>query len=126
MAMIVATMSVVYAAWAGQAGQRQVMSIADVIRASERRQRQLLSLTYAYRDGQGQVHLYVYNFGSDASTVSRLFVGSQEITSPTVIGRVLPPKSGPHELVFTCSATGQVDVLLQTAEGGTFIWKVTL
>lgn len=125
-AVMVISMSTAYALWAGQSGQRQAMSMADVIRAAERRQRQLLSLTYAYRDGQGRVHLYIYNYGSEASTVSRLFVGSQEITDSNVIGVVLPPKSGPYELAFTCSVSGSVDVLLLTAEGGTFIWKVNL
>lgn len=125
-AVMVISMSTAYALWAGQASQRQAMSIADIIRAAERRQRQLLSLTYAYRDGQSRVHLYVYNFGSEASTVSRLFVGGQEITDSSVIGKVLPPKSGPHELAFVCSASGSMDVLLATAEGGIFIWTVSL
>lgn len=126
-------MSTAYALWAMQSGHRQAMSITDVIRAAETRQRQLLSLTYAYRDGQrGLVHLYIYNFGSQDANVLKLFVGNstknqyQEITDPKVIGRVLPAKGGPYELAFTCGVTDPVDILLLTAEGGIFIWRVNL
>ncbi|MEM2487284.1 MAG: hypothetical protein QXR44_01645 [Thermoproteota archaeon] len=106
--------------------KREVVSIVDAIRVSERRQKQLLSLIYAYRDEQGNIHLYIYNYGATSSTISKLIVKGYVITGPGVIGRVLPPKSGPHELIFPCTARGQVDIILMTAEGGIFIWRTVI
>lgn len=124
-AAIVISMSLTYAFWSEQTAQRQVMSVIDIMRAAEKRQKQLLSLTYAYKDGEERVHLYIYNYGSEASTVSKLFIGAQNVTA-SVYGITLPPKSGPHELEFPCHVSGQADVLLITQEGGSFVWRVNL
>jgi len=135
-ALIVVAMSAAYVMAGRSMAQSQTLSMIDIIRAAERRQRQLLSLTYAYRDGSGNLHLFIYNYGSETSTPDRLYAagstytrGSGQCTfSMKLAGTNTQVSSiGPKQLVeLTATPTpaqSQFDMILTTAEGGIFIWK---
>jgi hypothetical protein len=100
----------------------------------ERRHRQLLSLLYYYRDGSGSLVLYIYNYGAEDSTISRLFVKDSEVPLPSVTvknaetgqplqNRIIPPKVL-AEVKVPGAPSGTYIVFLTTKEGGQFSWEV--
>jgi flagellin-like protein len=135
-AMITIAMAVAYVMAGRSTAQSQVLSMVDLIRAAERRQRQLLSLTYAYKDGSGNLHLFIYNYGSETSTPDKLYLaeptyvmGSGQYTfDMKQAGTNTPvPCIGSKQLVELTAtpapSQNQFDIILTTAEGGIFIWK---
>jgi hypothetical protein len=121
-AVITVAISVVYASAGAHTAESQALSMVDVIRAAERRQRQLLSLTYWYLEGSN-LHLFIYNYGNENSTIKALFVGDYNVTG--VVGVTVTPKEL-KEVSFTCPRSGLLDVVLLTREGGIFIWKISV
>jgi len=102
--------------------------IIDQIRTAGRRQRQLLSLLYYYKDGLGNLVLYIYNYGAEDSTISRLFMKDGEVpissitvknaeTNQPLQGRVIPPKVL-AEVRVPNAPSGTYVVFLMTEEGG--------
>jgi hypothetical protein len=123
-AMITIAMSVAYVVAGRSVAQSQTLSMVDLIRAAERRQRQLLSLTYYYKYGNN-LDLYLYNYGNENATIKKLFVGNFEVTDSRVIGLTVVPKELKY-VTFRCDQSGSLDVLLLTEEGGIFIWKINV
>jgi hypothetical protein len=123
-AMITIAMSVTYVVAGRSVAQSQTLSMVDLIRAAERRQRQLLSLTYYYKHGDN-LDLYLYNYGNENATIKKLFVGNFEVTDSRVIGLTVVPKELKY-VTFGCNQSGSLDVLLLTEEGGIFIWKINV
>jgi len=131
-AVITIAMSAAYVMAGSSMAQSQALSMVDLIRAAERRQRQLLSLTYAHRDGSN-LYLYIYNYGSEASTPDKLYIGDaacphsiyQEYGGTVGNGRI-----DPKELVVLKTTINpllsQFDVIFTTKEGGIFIWKINV
>ena len=142
-AMITVAMAVAYAAAGRSMVGSQALSMVDVIRAAERRQRQLLSLSYAYKDGEGNLHLFIYNYGSEACTPDKLYIAGQTYTCGSGSYTFDMRQAGTNS-PFSPSAfpidqkqlaelrakpapgSPQFDVILTTAEGGIFIWKISL
>lgn len=118
---------------------RETMGIIEALRMAARRQRQLLSLLYYYKtsDATPKLRLYVYNYGLEKSTIKEdkgLIVAGQVVprasitmvdadTGQAIADYVINPKqvvmievNAPADEVF--------DVILQTEEGGLFIWEL--
>jgi len=132
-AVITIVMAVAYAGYGLTQAQTQTASISDVLRASARAQRQLLSLSYYYRSGTN-LYAYIYNMGSEPSTLKTVFVGSKNVTDAmqlvdaitgASIGYVIPPKTL-VKLSVPDIPTGQLDILVITKEGGVFVWRLNL
>lgn len=132
--IVVAAVGLAWLASQGQMLAMQAYGIIDQIRAAERRQRQLLSLLYYYRDGFGNLVLYIYNYGAEDSTISRLFVKDGEVplssiavknaeTNQPLQNRVIPPRAL-AEVSVPNAASGTYVVFLITEEGGRFSWEV--
>jgi len=141
-AVITVAMAVAYAGYGLTQAQTQMASISDVLRASARAQRQLLSLSYYYRSGaDGKLYAYIYNMGSEVSTLKTVVVGSSKYdmsnpmdcqyvqmkdacTRQSIGNYAIQPKEL-VELSVTAPA-GQLDLLVMTDEGGIFIWRLNL
>lgn len=134
-AMITIAMSVAYAIAGRSAAEGQTLSMVDLIRTAEKRQRQLLSLTYAYKDGNGRLHLFIYNYGSETVKPERLYLAGTVYTEGSG-GNSFSMKDAYGNPVSTIDPSQLVeltvpqppgqpsfDVVLVTAEGGVFIWK---
>jgi hypothetical protein len=76
-AVIVMGMSATYVTLEASRSKAETMSVVDLIRAAERKQRQLLSLIYYYKQGNN-LKLYFYNYGSETST-PKLILADQEV-----------------------------------------------
>ena len=76
-AIIVMGMSATYIMLEAGRSTKETMGIVDLIRAAERRQKQLLSLTYYNKQGSN-LKLYLYNYGEEAST-PKLILADQEV-----------------------------------------------
>jgi flagellin-like protein len=129
-AMITIAMSAAYVMAGRSTAQSQTLSMVDLIRAAERRQRQLLSLTYFYKDGSN-LYLYIYNYGSEASTPDRLYISGTECSYS--IYQEYGVGNGcidPKELVVLKTTIdpllSQFDAIFTTKEGGIFIWKINV
>ena len=136
MSLVVASISLVWLATQGPLLTMQASSIIDQLRAAERRQRQLLSLLYYFKDGAGNLVLYIYNYGAEDSTASRLFVGDGEVdlgsvtvknaeTNQPLPGLRIPPKVL-AEVKIPSAPSGRYIVFLMTEEGGRFAWEVSV
>jgi len=137
-AVITVAMAVAYAGYGLTQAQTQTASISDVLRASARAQRQLLSLSYYYRSGaDGKLYAYIYNMGSETSTLKTVVVGSTKydmpnpnvqmrdaVTRQLISDCTIQPKKL-VELSVTAPA-GQLDLLVMTEEGGIFVWRLNL
>jgi hypothetical protein len=132
--MIIAMIGLAWLAAQAPLLSMQAYGIIEQIRAVERRHRQLLSLLYYYRDGSGSLILYIYNYGLDNSTISRLFMGNGEVslesitmknaeTNQPLQNHVIPPKT-PAEVRVPGAPSGTYIVFLVTEEGGQFSWEV--
>jgi hypothetical protein len=136
-AMMAVAISVAYVAAGGLAARQQALSFVDVVRAAERAQRQLLSLTYYYRS-EGCIHLFIYNYGSDPSTPERLVIAGAAYVRGAgsyAYNMTLAGDSARHvdaidprqlvELTATpAPEADEFEVALATAEGGVFVWKL--
>jgi hypothetical protein len=135
-AMITIAMSVAYVVAGRSVAQSQTLSMVDLIRAAERRQRQLLSLTYQYKDGNGRLHLFIYNYGSEASTPDKLYLAGTAYTGEPGQRMFDMTQAGTNttvqfigskqlvELIATpAPGQNQFDIILMTKEGGIFLWK---
>jgi flagellin-like protein len=131
-AMITIAMSAAYVMAGRSTAQSQALSMVDLIRAAERRQRQLLSLTYFYKDGSN-LYLYIYNYGSEASTPDKLYISGSAYSysiyqeyGGTVGNGCIDPK----ELVVLKTTIdpllSQFDAIFTTKEGGIFIWRINV
>jgi len=128
-AMITIVMSAAYVMAGRSTAQSQALSMVDLIRAAEREQRQLLSLTYAYKNGSN-LCLYIYNYGSEASTPDKLYISgsacSYSIQEYGVGNGCIDPK----ELVMLNATIGslpsQFDAVFTTKEGGMFTWRINV
>lgn len=128
--------AIVYAAQWSSHSQMQAASIADVLRERAKAQRQLLTLSYHYYDGNGNLRAYIYNFGSEDSTVRLVVVGGATYAMPhpqvqmrdACTGSAIQDcKIRPRQLVElrVPAPQGQRDLLIVTAEGGTFSWRLS-
>lgn len=136
-AVITILMTVAYAGYGLTQAQTQTASISDLLRMSARAQRQLLSLTYYYVDGQGGLHVFIYNLGGEDSTLKTVVVGSTRYDLPNAQVRLKDALSGqfmddcripPRKLAeLTVPApAGQFDMIVLTDEGGVFIWRLNV
>ncbi len=134
-AAITMAMSAAYAGYALTQTRIQTASISDALRSSARAQRQLLSLSYYYSDGQGRLHIFMYNMGGEESTLRTVIVGSARYDAPNiemkdaVTGRSISNcKIAAKQLVEVTvpGQQGQIDLLVLTEEGGIFIWRLNL
>lgn len=136
-AVITIAMSVAYAGYGLTQTQTQTASISDVLRSSAKAQRQLLSLAHYYADGQGKLHVYIYNLGGEDSTLKTVVVGSAKYDVPDANVQLRDAFShqpisdyriAPKELVELSvpAPAGQTDLLVLTEEGGIFIWRLNL
>jgi hypothetical protein len=144
-ALITISMAVTYVSLAGQSASRQAMSLCDLMRVVQKRQRQLLSLAYWSVDGSGRVHLYIYNYGKENATIwdpvtkqygyiyvqgSRVKVQMYEVRAPAHRPMSDSEAIRPGILVdisFTPpSQSPTLDILLWTGEGAFFVWKISL
>jgi hypothetical protein len=82
-AVIVMAMSATYVMLEAGRSTRETMSIVDLIRAAEKRQKQLLSLTYYYKQGDS-LKLYIYNYGEESSTPKLILVDGEVVFWRTV------------------------------------------
>jgi len=82
-ALIVAAMSATYVMMEASQSAKKTMSIVDLIRAAEKRQKQLLSLTYYYKQNNS-LKLYIYNYGEEDSTPKLLLVDGEIVFWRTV------------------------------------------
>jgi len=132
--VILVSIGLVWLATQGPLLTMHAYSIIDQIRAAERRQSQLLTLLYYYRDGQGTLTLYIYNYGAGNSTISRLFVGDSEVNLQQAViknaetgqhfqNKVIPPRVL-AEVNVPNAPSGRFIVFLMTEEGGRFAWEV--
>jgi hypothetical protein len=138
-ALITIAMSAVYVTAGAGTAQSQAMSMVDLIRAAEKRQRQLLSVTYYYKDGNGRLHLFIYNYGAEASTPDKLYMarvaysygsGSNTYDMKQAGGNTPVNCIDSKKLVELTATPGfplpsEFEVILTTKEGGIFIWKIT-
>lgn len=118
---------------------REAMGIIEALRMAARRQRQLLSLLYYYKTGDAapKLRLYIYNYGLEKSTIKGdkgLIVAGQIVprssiimvdaaTGAAIIDYVINPKQIAM-IEVNAPASGVFDVILQTEEGGLFIWEL--
>jgi len=134
--MIIFSVGLAWLAAQGPLLAMQAYSIIDLIRAAERRQRQLLSLLYYFKDGAGNLVLYIYNYGVEDSTIARLFVGDGEVdlgsvtvknaeTNQPLPGLRIPPKVL-AEVKIPSAPSGRYIVFLMTKEEGRFAWEVSV
>ena len=70
-AVLVLGMTASYVLLEMERSGRETHSIIDLIRKAERSQKQLLSLIYYQRSG-GNLKVYIYNYGDEASTPQRI------------------------------------------------------
>lgn len=137
-AVITVAMSVAYATYGLTRAQTQTASISDVLRTSAKAQRQLLTVSYYYRSGiDGKLRLYIYNMGSEASTLKTVVVGSTkyDLPDPNVMMKDMYTNQQitdcmiqPKRLVELSvpAPAGQVDIIVLTVEGGIFVWRLSL
>jgi hypothetical protein len=128
-------MSATYVTLEASRSKAETMSVVDLIRAAEKRQRQLLSLTYCYPDGQGRLHLFIYNYGEETSTPNIVIVGQnvyyKDVNMTSIIMKNMdtgvpcsdiPPKM----LVELTVPAPAFDFVMLTVEGGIFSWKLNV
>lgn len=82
-AVIVMAMSATYIMFEAGRSARETMGIVDLIRAAEKSQSQLLSLTYYYRQ-DSSLKLYVYNYGKETSTPKMILIDQEVVFWRTV------------------------------------------
>ena len=110
----------------------ETLSIIELIRRAERRQNQLLSLIY-YQRQNGDLKVYIYNYGDEPSTPKRIFadreiplskISIKNMDTGDLIGNI-PPKTL-VELTMPSPSTEDFILVLITEEGGIFSWKITV
>jgi hypothetical protein len=130
--VIVMAMSATYVMLEAGRSTRETMGIVELIRAAEKKQKQLLSLTYYYKQGSS-LKLYIYNYGDETSTPKMILI-EQEVPLSSVSMRNMdtddtcnniPPKilveialPAPDQSTFTLA--------LFTEEGGFYSWRITV
>ncbi len=110
----------------------ETLSIIELIRRAERRQNQLLSLIY-YQRQNGDLKVYIYNYGDEPSTPKRIFADREIPLSKISIKNMdtgdlisnIPPKTL-VELTMPSPSTEDFILVLITEEGGIFSWKITV
>jgi len=132
-AVIVMGMSISYTLFEMERSERQTMSLIDLIRGAEIRQKQLLSLIYYYEEG-GVLKVYIYNFGDVPSTPKRIFTDREVPLSEVTIK---DPSSGelydtilPKTLVEIAlpapAEAGIFTLVILTEKGGIFSWEMSV
>jgi len=101
--------------------QTRTDSMADLLRKAAKAQRQLLTLSYSYRDGQGRFHAYIYNMGEDNSTIKVAVLGGVQYDN--LVGVVIQPGEM-EELIFSNPPSPPTDLIIMTEEGGIFTWRI--
>lgn len=130
-ALITIAVSVAYATYSAQQASQQTMSVTDLIRAAERRQSQLLSLTYCYKQGN-RLRLYLYNYGTQESTPKLILVNGQVVSNPAMKDvstgdacDTIAPRSL-VELTLQAFGSSPFEVVVLTEQGAVYSWKLTL
>lgn len=117
---------------------RESMGIIEMLRFAARRQSQLLSLLYYYKDSGNNLVLFLYNYGLENSTISSrngiILAGNiipldqvviRDAESGKVItNRVIRYKQVVEVIIPNCPPRGIYDLIIRTEEGGVFIWEV--
>jgi len=128
-AFITVSAAVVYISMAtGRAG-RQVTSLADIMRTAERRQGQLLTSIYCY-EKDGTVKVYIYNYGTVATTPTKIIVNGQEVNwtmkdaaDGSSCNSIVPKAL--VEVSFPKPSSAPFDFLILTPEGVICSWRLT-
>jgi len=132
-AVLVLGMSASYILLEMERSERETFSLIDLIRRAERRQKILLSLIY-YQVNDGQLEVYIYNFGDVSVTPVKILtdveVDSFEIYDASVNNGGLTLNEIPSEtlvkLVLPVPSTDAFSFVLVTEEGGIFVWEMML
>jgi len=135
-ASIVISMSTVWLTFEASHATRRTMSVVNIIRAAERKQKQLLSLTYYYYDeNDGYLKLYIYNYGDEVSTPNRIITNREvkfEIRDPNT-GNPIDSRIKPKTLVelaieetYIPSGKDFFNLVLFTEEGGIYSWRIVV
>jgi hypothetical protein len=120
-ALITMGIAFLYAGHALFEVQTRADSMVDLLRRAAKAQRQLLTLSYSYRDGLGRLHVYIYNMGEDNSTIKIAVLGGAEHAG--LVGAVIRPGEM-RELVFSNPPPSPTDLIIMTEEGGIFTWRI--
>lgn len=118
---------------------RESMGVIEALRAAARRQRQLLSILYYYRTSDGKLRIYLYNYGSEDSTISGdkgiILAGSVVLREQVVMkdaesgSSITDYKVRPRqtvEMTFPSCPSGTFDLIIRTEEGGLFVWELKI
>jgi len=132
-AVLVLGMSASYILLEMERSERETFSLIDLIRRAERRQKILLSLIY-YQVNDGQLEVYIYNFGDVSVTPVKILTDVEvdlfEIYDASVNNGGLPLNEIPSEtlvkLVLPVPSTDTFSFVLVTEEGGIFVWEMML
>jgi|GEM_PF-3783786 len=131
-AVIVMAMSATYVMFEAEKSTRETMGIVELIRAAEKRQKQLLSLTYYYKQGN-DLKLYIYNYGEESST-PKMILTDQEVPLSSISMRNMdtgaacnniPPKTL-VEITLPAPSQSTFTLALFTDEGGFYSWRITV
>ena len=131
-AVLVLGMSVSYVLLEmGRAG-RETLSMIELLRRAERRQKQLLSLVF-YRASGGSLYVYLYNFGEAEAALTRILTDREVPPSEATLRNadtgevidVIPPRIL-VELVIPAPSMDEFTLVLVTDAGGVFSWKLVI
>ena len=131
-AVIVMAMSATYVVFEAERSTRETMGIVELIRAAEKRQKQLLSLTYYHKQGNS-LKLYIYNYGEEPST-PKMVLTDQEVPLSSISMRnmdtgaacnSIPPKTL-VEIALPAPDPATFTLALFTDEGGFYSWRITV
>jgi len=135
-AIIVISMSVTYVMFGLERSSRETTSIIELIRAAEKRQRQLLSLIYYHEQGNKLI-LYIYNYGEETSNITRILTNQdvpldkiemKDLSSDTPINdQTINPKTLVELTILEAEKyvpDNDFNLVLFTEEGGIYSWRI--
>ena len=125
--------AMVYVSLQSSRAERETSGIVEMITKAEKRQGQLLSLTYYY-NSSNQLRIYIYNYGNINSTLELVMVAGQTVPLSSITMKDMDTGQtcstiSPKKLVeVTISApyTSTFYFTIQTEEGSTFTWQIVL
>lgn len=131
-AVLVLSMSVSYVLFEIERSGRETLSIIELIRKAEKRQKQLLSLIYYQKKGS-DLKVYIYNYGEEASTPQRILTDREVPLSSVSMKNMdtgqacssIPPKTL-VELTMPAPSADSFTLVIITDEGGVFSWKISI
>lgn len=131
-ALIIAAIIIIgTAVYVGVAGQRislEASSLANMVWKAQRRQGEMLSLTYSHPSGD-QLKLYIYNYGKVHVKPIRLYINGIQ-KSFTLIDAVSGESIGeiaPEQLALLSVrkyGNSPYEIIIVTETGSTFTWKI--